>query len=171
MPFLGVVDPLACLEKRNLRDSARSISRCASIHARFHTASTESGHPCRSVLRRVCRDSGHPPGDLIYQKLDCWWLEFLEDSLRGLLKFFCLYEFQVKPPQARLQAILRRNSCPVNPAASRISRTPGGRRCASQSTLCEHLPKTTQPANLPILLPAATRRGGFQSARPRTRSQ
>ena len=35
---------MACLEKRNLRDSARSISRCASIHARFHIASARSGH-------------------------------------------------------------------------------------------------------------------------------
>ena len=37
-------------------------------------------------------------------------------------EFLYLYKFQVKPPKARLQATLRRNPCPVYPAAPRISR-------------------------------------------------
>lgn len=49
-------------------------------------------------------------------------LELPEDSLRGLSNSLYLYRFQIKPLRARLQAILKRNSCPVYPAAPRIFR-------------------------------------------------
>ena len=51
-----------------------------------------------------------------------WHLESAEWMLPGLSEFSYLYRFQGKPLQASLQAILRRNSCPVYPVVSRISR-------------------------------------------------
>jgi hypothetical protein len=44
------------------------------------------------------------------------WLEFFKSSQRGLSEFLYLYKSWVKPPLARLEAILRRNACPEYPA-------------------------------------------------------
>ena len=69
-----------------------------------------------------CRGSGLPPGDLIYQRIDYWWLELLEDSLRGLSEFLYLYRKVRNSRKPKLQATLRRFSCPEYPAAPKISR-------------------------------------------------
>ena len=71
---------------------------------------------------RLWGGSGHSTSALNCKKLLVSGLELLEDSLWGFPEFLYLYIFQVEPPQARLQTILRRNSCPVYPAVPRISR-------------------------------------------------